>query len=144
MSCGSWMKGSRCSAAEVLTISFPLNLPKAQLERRFRELLRQHHKGRRGVQYAKSSNALYKVQGQPNVPALALGFEVWLLRKERPDLTQWEIGNRIPGLLRTQKIKPDEERRATEEKRRALASAVSRYLKRVDSSIERAGRGLFP
>jgi hypothetical protein len=81
---------------------------------------------------------------QPNVPALALGFEVWRLRKERPDLRLWEIGNRIPRLLRTQKIRSDEKSEATEEKRRSLASAVGRYLRRVETSIDRAGLGLFP
>jgi hypothetical protein len=132
------------SPREALTVSLPLNFPKRLLEQRFRVLLAKHHKGERGRQHAKKSRAKFKVSGQPNVPALKLGFEVWQLRKSRPELKLWEIGNQIEGLLRTQKILPKDARVVVADKRRALAITVSRYLKRVESSITRAGEGEFP
>lgn len=132
------------SRDEALTISLPLNLPKKTLEAHVKRLLAVHHKGQRGKQYAKQSRARYKVQGQPNVPALALGLAVWDMRQERPDLALWEIGDRVPGLLKTQRIKPGDDDHDLTVKKRALAAVVSRYLKRVKLQIEGAGIGVFP
>ena len=132
------------SREEALTISLPLNLPKRTLEAHVKRLLAAHHTGQRGKQYAKLSRARYKVRGQPNVPALAMGLAVWDLRQERPDLALWEIGNRVPGLLKTQKIKLGDDHHDLTVKKRALAVVVSRYIKRVKLSIEEAEQGLFP
>ncbi len=132
------------SRDEALTISLPLNLPKKTLEAHVKRLLAAHHKGKRGMQYAKQSRARYKVQGQPNVPALELGLAVWDMRRARPDLELWQIGDRVPDLLRTQKIKPGDDRHDQMVKKRALAAVVSRYLKRVKLQIDGVGKGTFP
>lgn len=129
---------------EALTVSFPLNLPKRLLERRFKALLAEHHNGQRGKQYAKMSQAKYRVQGQPNIPALALGLEVWDLRRARPDLSLWEIGNRLPRLLRTQKISFSDSQIEINDKKRQLASSVSRYLRRFELSLGNTLMGVFP
>lgn len=129
---------------EVLTISLPLNFPKRFLEQRLKVLLAANHHGKRGVQYAKQSKAKYVAQGQPNIPALQMGMTVWRMKKERPDLSLWEVGDRIPGLLRTQKIKEKDDSYEVMAKRRALAATVSRYLRRVEESIHRTSLGLFP
>lgn len=132
------------SRDEALTISLPLNLPKKTLEAHVKRLLAVHHKGQRGKQYAKQSRARYKVQGQPNVPALAMGLAVWDMRHANPEMPLWEIGDRVPGLLRTQKIKPGDDHHDLTVKKRALAAVVSRYIKRVQSSIDGVKRGDFP
>ena len=132
------------SKEQALTVSLPLNFPKRLLERRFRVLLAQHHQGQRGKQYAKQSQARYKVQGQPNVPALALGYEVWQLRRTRPDLALWEIGNSIARVSAGAKVTGNPRSMDNTDKKRVLAATVSRYLKRVSESISRAGVGLFP
>lgn len=132
------------SRQEALTISLPLSFPKRLLEKRIKELLAQHHTGARGKQYAKHSMALYKVKGQPNVPALATGLMVFDLHMAHPELTLWEIGNRMPRLLGNQKIKPSDSTAEVLDKRRVLSASVSRYLKRVRASIQRAGEGVFP
>lgn len=132
------------SRADVLTLSIPLNLPRKLLEARFKELLDAHHKGRRGVQLAKNSRAKYKVQGQPNIPALEQGLAVYDARMANPDKALWQIGNEMPGVLKVQKIKPGDSQGELTDKKRALAATVSRYLKRVKSQIDGAGRGVFP
>lgn len=132
------------SPGEALTISLPLSFPKRLLERRIKELLAQHHTGARGKQYAKQSRALYRVEGQPNVPALEMGLTVFDLRGTLPDLALWEIGARIPKLSASQKIKPGDSPSERLDKRRVLSATVSRYLKRVKAAIDRAGEGVFP
>ena len=49
---------------DVLTLVFPLNMPKRYLQKRFNQLLKKHHTGKQGVQYAKKSRARYKFEGQ--------------------------------------------------------------------------------
>jgi len=68
------------------------------------DLIGKHHKGKRGHQYARNSDALCKIQGQPNVPALALGMQIYHFKLEHPEYPLWRIGNEIPKVLRTQKI----------------------------------------
>lgn len=131
---------------EALTLSLPLNLPKKLLEKRFSEFLHTHHKGERGRQLAKSSNAICKVKGQPNMPALALGLKIYELKKSNPKMPLWEIGNTLPEVLRTQKLKSTDLPQDLLVKKAALAATVSRFLKivrtRIDKTIE--GDGIFP
>ena len=129
---------------EALTLGIPLNLPRKFIERRFKELLDLHHRGKRGTQLAKLSRAKFKVQGQPNVPALRLGLEIYDFKLKNPQMKLWEIGHAIPGVLRVQKIKAGDDREDLLLKKRALAATASRYLKRVKESIHGTGFGIFP
>ena len=131
---------------EALTLTLPLNLPKKLLEQRFAEFLSTHHKGERGRQLAKSSKAICKIKGQPNVRALALGLKIYEMRKSAPDMPLWEIGNMIPEVLRTQKLKGSDLPQDVLMKKKALAATVSRFLKIVQSRIDRTieGEGIFP
>ena len=131
------------SQSEALTVSLPLYLPRRHLERAFKQLLAQVHPGKRGIQLAKHSQARYPVQGQPNTKALQRGLEVYdRWKSSREPL--WKIGNDLPGIIRTQKIKPAELKGDEMLKRRALAATVRRYISRVQQTIERVEQGIFP
>lgn len=130
--------------SNVLTLVFPLNLPKRYLQKRFNQLLKKHHTGKQGVQYAKSSRARYKFEGQPNVPSLKLAMKVYEMKLENPKMKLWEIGNEMPGVIRSQKLKASDDQYTKEQKKKALASTVSRYLRRAEESIQRVGQGLSP
>ena len=132
------------SREEALTVSIPLYLPRKLIERRFKQLLDAHHTGKRGRQLAKRSKARYRIQGQPNVPALRLGLQIYDYKQSNPHLALWEIGNAIPGVLRVQKINVGDGREDLLLKKRALAATVSRYLRRVHESVQGAGLGVFP
>lgn len=68
------------------------------------------HKGKRGVQLARTSKAKYRFEGQPNIPALKQGLMVYDALKEvegiKPKRPQWEIAQelrtypRLYGLIR--------------------------------------------
>jgi hypothetical protein len=134
------------SRSEALTFSLPLNLPKKLLEKRFSEFLHTHHKGERGKQLAKSSKAICRVKGQPNIPALALGLKIYEIKKQNPKMPYWEIGNTLPAVLRTQKLKDTDSTQDLMMKKAALTATVSRFLKtvrtRIDKTIE--GDSVFP
>jgi hypothetical protein len=130
--------------SNLLTLVFPLNLPKRYLQKRFNQLLKKYHTGKQGVQYAKSSQARYRFEGQPNVPALKLAMKVYEMKLDNPKMKLWEIGNEMPGVIRTQKLKSTDDQYTKEQKKKVLAASVSRYLRRAQESIQRVGQGLSP
>ena len=132
------------SSDEALTVSFPINLPKRFLEKRFRELLVELHPGKPGRQLAKKSKAKYKVRGQLNIYSLKLALEVYDFKVANPKLKLWEIGNAIPKFYLEQKIKSLDTPSTLVDKKIKLAVSVSRSLKRVKDSIKATSEGSFP
>jgi hypothetical protein len=131
-------------ANEMLTLVIPLDLPVRHLQARFNKILQQHHSGKRGIQSAKASRAKYRFEGQPNVPAMKMAFLVYQYRLAHPAKALWEIGNEMPGVIKTQKLKVGDDQYTKEQKKKPLAATVSRYLRRAKESIDRVGRGLSP
>lgn len=132
------------SLDETLTISFPINLPKRFLQKRFKDLLAKHHLGKRGYQLAKKSKAKYKVQGQPNVPAIKQALEVYDYWLANPEKKLWEIGNDLPKFQMSMKIKKTDTPATSRHNKNVLAATVSRYLRRAKESINQTSLGMFP
>ena len=130
------------NSKESLTITFPLNLPKNLLEKRFKVLLDQSHKGQRGRQLAKKSKAKYRFEGQPNIEALKTALRVYDFAKENPHLKLWEIGNEMPKFQLANKTGPNDLNFV--DKKNNLGATVKRYLTRVEKRIENVSKGLFP
>lgn len=125
-----------------ITIAVPLNLPKRFLNKKLREILSEHHTGKKGHQFAKKSRAKYKVQGQPNIPGIKQTLAVYDFWLDHPELTLWEIGNQLPRFMMNNKIKPKDLNKT--DKMNRLAAAVSRYIKKAKKSIKSTSNGLFP
>lgn len=130
--------------SEAFTVSIPLYLPKKTILRRFKELLDERHKGKRGYQLAKRSKARYQVKGQPNIPAIKQALEIYDFRKANPKMKLWEIGNAIPRLQLANKLSSNDSASEQADKRNVLAATVSRYLKRAETAISNVGKGIFP
>lgn len=131
--------------AGTLAVSFPLNLPKKFLEKRFKELLAIHIDRKRGSQLAKESNAKYRFNGQPNLEALELTMKIYDYRMANPDMTLWEVGNSLPEPYISDKLKleNDDTVSTAQHKKLVLASTVSRYLNKYKKWVEATGRGCF-
>lgn len=129
---------------DAFTVSIPLYLPKKLILRRFKELLDERHKGKRGHQLAKRSKALYQVKGQPNIPAIKQALEVYDFKKANLKMKLWEIGNAIPKLQMGNKIQAGDTESEKADKKNVLAATVSRYLRRAEESIKNVGKGVFP
>jgi hypothetical protein len=119
------------SEAEFLTLSLPLNFPKRFLERRFKALLSEVHKGKRGVQLARTSKAKYRFEGQPNIPALRQGLMVYDALKEiegiKPKKPQWEIAQELRIVPKTMWIDKTDTIRVAAGKKNVLTAIVGRY-----------------
>lgn len=133
---------------EALTVSIPMNLPRKTIEQRLKHLLDTHHTGKRGHQLAKKSKARFRVQGQPNVPALRQGLMVYdavvAAGKTLPKTPHWKIATDLKIVPLAQRVLAGDTDAEKLDKKRILTITVSRYLKRVQASIQRAGKGMFP
>jgi hypothetical protein len=132
------------SKSEALTISFPINLPKNLLEKRFKQILDIEHKGKRGVQLAKNSRAKYRFSGQPNIEGLRVALQVYDFKKANPNMRLFDIGNALPRFQLHQKFVDGETYREREDKKNILSATVGRYLKRVADRIKNVANGQFP
>ena len=136
------------SEAEALTLSLPLNFPKRFLERRFKALLSEVHKGRRGVQLARTSKAKYRFEGQPNIPALKQGLMVYDALKElegvKPKKPQWQIAQELRIVPKSMWINKGDTTAEIVDKKNVLTAIVGRYKKRVSQAISNTTNGIFP
>lgn len=136
------------SDAEFLTLSLPLNFPKRFLERRFKELLKAVHKGKRGVQLARFSKAKYRFEGQPNIPALEQGLMVYDALKAvegmRPKKPHWEIAQELKIVPKDKRVEKTDSPKIAADKKNVLTAIVGRYKKRVYKSIGLIVLGKFP
>jgi hypothetical protein len=127
---------------EFLTISFPINLPKKLLEKRFKAIIDESHKGSRGRQLAKKAKAKYLFTGQPNIEGLRTALRVYDFAKENPHLKLWEIGNELPKFQLSNKTGPKDP--DFDDKKNRLGATVKRYLTRVEKRIQSVALGQFP
>jgi hypothetical protein len=136
------------SEAEVLTLSLPLSFPKRFLERRFKAILSEAHKGKRGVQLARTSKAKYRFEGQPNIPALKQGLMVFDALKAveglKPKKSQWEIAQELRIVPKTMWVDKTDTVRVAAGKKNVLTAIVGRYKKRVAEAIRSTSFGRFP
>ena len=136
------------SEAEALTLSLPLNFPKRFLERRFKALLSEAHKGKRGVQLARNSKAKYRFEGQPNIPALQQALLVYDALKEvegiKPKKAQWLIAQELKIVPLDKRVNTNDTSADATVKKNVMTAIVGRYKKRVELTIRNTGKGLFP
>jgi hypothetical protein len=144
------LKGGEQAAneAEVLTVSLPLSFPKRFLERRFKAILSEAHKGKRGVQLARTSKAKYRFKGQPNIPALKQGLLVYDALKAveglKPKKPQWEIAQELKIVEAKMWVRKTDTPAEAADKKNILTAIIGRYKKRVSKAIKSAGVGKFP
>ena len=132
------------SPSASITMSFPQHLPKEYIEKQFRKLLKTLHKGKRGKQNAKTSNAKYVPSGQPYLNALKKNLALYDYKQANPQAKLWEIGNAVPGFQAGNKITPQMSKHETVEQRKVIAAAVSRDINIAIKSIKNASKGIFP
>ncbi len=139
------------NADEVLTVSLPLNFPKRFLERRFKELLKNAHQGKRGVQLARDitrSKAKYHFKGQPNTPALEQGLMVYDALKAaeglKPKKPHWVIAEELKIIELKNRVSKSDTVQEAYAKKNVMTAIVGRYKKRVTEAIQLTGIGKFP
>jgi hypothetical protein len=133
---------------DVLTIAFPLSLPKRHLKKRLNDLLIKHHKGQRGVQQAKSSKAKYRFNGQPNLMGLDRALKVFdhleELKSQGLKKPQWKVAMDLNIVEEEFRVHRTDTPKTAEDKRRVLTAIVGRLKKKATDSVRNTGNGVFP
>ena len=132
----------------VLTIAFPLSLPKRHLKKRLNDLLIKHHKGQRGVQQAKSSKAKYRFSGQPNLMGLERALKVYDhlegIRAQGLKKPQWKVAMDLNIVEDEYRVHKTDTPKTAEDKRRVLTAIVGRLKKKASESVKKTSLGQFP
>jgi hypothetical protein len=133
---------------DVLTIAFPLSLPKRHLKKRLNDLLIKHHKGQRGVQQAKSSKAKYRFSGQPNLIGLERALKVYdhleELKTKGLKKPQWKVAMDLNIVDDEYRVHRTDTPKTAEDKRRVLTAIVGRLKKKAFESVKGTSSGVFP
>ena len=141
-------EGDIVSGGDVLTISFPLTLPKRHLKKRLNDLLIKYHKGLRGVQQAKSSTAKYRFKGQPNLMGLERALKVYdhleELKAKGVKKPQWKVAMDLNIVEDQYRVHRTDTPKTAEDKRRVLTAIVGRLKKKASSSVQNVAKGIFP
>ena len=128
-------------AGSVLVVAIPLNLRKRFILQKFSELLAKHHTRRRGQRTFRESQALYPIAAQFNCHSLKKILDTYDMRQSQPDLTLWEIGDRLALGTR---LTREELAASSVRKKSVLAVAASKKLALASRIIDGVGRGVFP
>ena len=112
------------------------------------KILSKHHKRKQGQRTFRESRALYPIAAQFKIDSLKGILDVYDLRHSQPNLTLWEIGQK---LALTTNLTDSElsAGRGTKNptavsKRSVLSVAAAKKLKSAKNIIEGVGRGIFP
>ena len=132
----------------LLIVAIPLSLRKRYILQRLTKIVSQHNKRKRGQRTFKESRALYPIAAQFSIESLRKCLALYDLKKSQPDLSLWELAQRIR--LGTS-LSPSEfgagRGRASPTavaKKSALSVAANKKLKQANSIIDGVGRGCFP
>jgi hypothetical protein len=131
-------------APDEILLKVNINIPRKHLETKFKSFLDKNHKGKRGFQDAKKSNALYKFKGQPNLGSLELTLMIYDLRIMYPDLKLWELSKKLPKFQLSNTIGSADSQYEIADKKNRLSASIGRYLARADKAISNVAKGQFP
>lgn len=141
-------EGDVVGGADLLTVSFPLSLPKRHLKKRLNDLLIKLHKGQRGVQQAKSSKAKYRFKGQPNFGGLERALKVYdhleELKLQGIKKPLWKVAMDLNIVEDEFRVHGTDTPKTAEDKRRRLTAIVGRLKKKASDSVRNTSKGLFP
>ncbi len=134
----------------VMVVAVPLSLSKRHLQSKFAQLLKARHGGKRGRKAGSEgymSTAKYRLYRAVSVETLRIQLAVYdavmTKRRGESDKKLWEIGQEM-RLVRSAMPARGDHPHDVENKRKAMASAVSRHFKAAERIIAKVIRGEFP
>jgi hypothetical protein len=130
----------------LMNVQIPLNLPKRFILKEFNRLLKKNHQGKRGIRTNRFSSALYPVTGHVDIAALQNCLLVHDMKISEPNLKLWQIAQKCKLSKLEHRLRNDGTETSHEitDKRRRLASAADKVLRRAASIIAGTAEGKFP
>ncbi len=127
-----------------LVVELPLTIRRATILRQINRLLDEHHQGGqlRVYRHGTAKRRLYAAS-RMRLPTLKVLHDVWMTRKNQPEITWWEIGETLrispafePG--------PHDSAQEIAYKHRCMTLVVQRHHRKAAALIDFAARGDFP
>ena len=108
--------------------------------------MKKHHQGKRGVRTNKYSTALYPITGHVDTAALQKCLQVFDMKVQNPNLKLWQIAQKCRLSTQENRLKNDGTETPYEitSKRRNLASAADKVLRRAAKIVAGTSAGVFP
>lgn len=134
-------------SSALLVVSVPLAFTKRFIVRRMWDILKLHHKRKRGQQELLESRALYPLREKFNIHSLQIALAVYDLAQAQPLLKHWEIAQELKFTTTLDARELNKRGRASPSavaKKATMSVAVSRKLKQARTLIDGVGRGVFP
>ena len=128
----------------VLNVRIPLDLPKRYLEKKFNELLKKHHKGKRGVRI--TSTAMYPVVGHVDLTSIENSLAVYSMKLENPKMKLYELAQACGVGRKLHYIQENDSKLKGDNtgSKVILSNTAKRYLKNAERMIANVGVGQFP
>ena len=128
----------------VLNVRIPLDLPKRYLEKKFNELLKKHHKGKRGVRI--TSTAMYPVVGHVDLISIENSLAVYSMKLENPKMKLYELAQACGVGRKLHYIQENDSKLKGDNtgSKVILSNTAKRYLKNAERMIANVGIGQFP
>ncbi|MCG2578080.1 hypothetical protein LZ012_13885 [Dechloromonas sp. XY25] len=127
-----------------LCVFIDMNVPKDQLLKQFRRLLKEHHPGKAGRPRHRSYSEFEwcEISGKTTLDTLELMLKVYDLR-ETTSLRLWQIAEKLK-MNPSKATKKTDTRGVLVEKKAILSSTVSRYLQWANKLMKNLEEGRFP
>jgi hypothetical protein len=126
-----------------LVLEVPLNLPMSFLVKDFRKVVSKRHAGKRGKKHIRASKILFQATGKVDVAFLEIALMVLDAKKATPKKPFWQIAQDLQ-LGGVNRIAANDTPAAITDKKNVLAATASRYYRKANEMIKRAGEGRFP
>jgi len=131
-----------------LLLNVPLDLPRAHLYKKFKQIITAHHEGERGKRHTAKSEALYPTGGKIDTKFLQVALQVWDMRQSEPKKPLWEIANDLKIGSKENWLSAAELKMKghlpVADKKNVLAATASRYIKKAQRMIDDTAKGKFP
>ena len=127
-----------------LMLEVPLNVRKSTVVRQINRFLKEAYEGRDVIPREQSVARRNLVKSKLRIATAKRILDLYDLRKRKPDLTLWQLGEAAGLELDLQARTIKDVAMTTQDERIRMTIAVSRYLKQARNLIWNATEGVFP
>jgi hypothetical protein len=134
----------------LIFIAVPMRSSKRYLIKNINEMVRKHHPGRRGIQLARDTTALYVPSGALSVKTLERDLVAYRLKNSNQQLKLWEIPCQVPEnsklFLRHKAtvLNSNSTRSEVSDAKHALGEYANRWIRQAKKRIANTLEGKFP
>ena len=126
-----------------LIVAIPLDYKRRSIMQGINKILTESQTRKRGEKRIKTSKALYPLAQAFDVMALKVTLECYDLRKANPNMTLWQIAQKVGVSDRLTAAELLSNDATAKDKKYSMTAGVSRKLRNAAAIIDNVGKGVF-